>query len=98
MTKKVTVTIVRPNTGVNWYSATSDHLTYITSNYINTGKLNKGADSISGDELTKTFESTFTDAGLAEWKLDSTIASHFTAMNSYNVSNGINRSKAEETL
>jgi hypothetical protein len=98
MTKKVTVTIVRPNTDVNWYSATSDHLTYITSNYINTGKLTKGSETLSGDELTKSWESTFTDAGLAEWKLDSTIVAHFTASNSYNTTNSINRSKVEETL
>lgn len=89
MAYKVTNVWVRPNTGVAWFKANTTQKNYFTGTFDNTGKRNI-ATSESGDSLTLTNVSTFTNnATKIEWDNDSTVQSYKTARRQYNRNNSI---------
>ncbi len=83
---------VRPNTSVNFYTATDAGRAHLLENYIKTGKIQVPEVVISPDGLEQSTTVTFASEEVArEWKNDTVLAEiHYTPMEAYCVANGIN--------
>lgn len=82
---------VRPNTSVNFYTATDAGRAHMLENYIQTGKIQVPEVVISPDGLEQSTTVVFASEEIArEWKDDTfLVEKHFAPMEAYCTANGI---------
>ena len=94
---RVTLTFVRPNTGVAWHTLSSSQHNYCETNYIDTGKKTSGVETCkSGLTLRRVTE--FTDTGMTDWNSDSTIQAMVSEIRAYYDGVNITQAKAVENI
>lgn len=81
-----------PNTDTNFESMSAEVVSYMTTNYNDTGKRTSFSITSSDDGLVLTYTSIFRDeASKNEMLSDSTISAESTRRNTINAANGITR-------
>ena len=102
MAVKVTITFIRPNTGVEWYAQSTEHNEYVKTNFINNGKMIVDSRTESEDGLTRELVHRYpVDADRNDWmnpSLHPSVREQNIASAEYSIANNIKRTVVAEII